>query len=254
LLKLPFDVPQEALYRTEYGRAMGLLPSRVFAEPDPGGPLVLDIDGTDADRAFDALSSGTARSILAAIYDEPRTPTEVREEVGTSLQNVHYHLEKLEDAELIEPAGTGYSEKGNEMTVYAPASEAVVLFAGHDHDRSRLEGLLGRLVALYLVLAVATISLKVALDQLRPEPSPETFTARSGGYETSDAGDAGAGGADGGGAGAPGGDGATTGGVADGPVDLVVDAVVGMDPALAFFLGGAITIAALGVIWYVRGR
>jgi DNA-binding transcriptional ArsR family regulator len=211
---------------------MGLLPSRVLAEPDPDGPRVLDVDGADADRAFDALSSETARTILQCIYEEPRTPTEVREEVGTSLQNVHYHLDKLEDADLIEPAGTGYSEKGNEMTVYAPASEAVVLFAGREHDRSRLRDLLDRVLVLYLVLAVATIALKLGLEALRPEPEPATFSGQSTDYQVS----------------------TDSGAASQGPVETVVDAAAGLDPALAFFLGGLVTIAALTVVWYVRER
>lgn len=72
--------------------------------------------------------------ILSIIYEHPSMPTDVREEIGTSLQNVDYHLEKLEDAGLIELARTAYSENGAEMTVYAPAAEAVVLFAGQEID------------------------------------------------------------------------------------------------------------------------
>lgn len=109
---------------------MGLLPRRAESEATPDEPRVLDVDGEDAAATFDALGSETARQIMAVVYEQPRTPVEIREEVGTSLQNVHYHVDNLEEADLLKPAGVGYSEKGNEMTVYAPASEAVVLFAG----------------------------------------------------------------------------------------------------------------------------
>jgi DNA-binding transcriptional ArsR family regulator len=204
---------------------MGLLPSRVFANPDPDEPRVLDIEGADADRAFEALSSETARRILSVIYDQPRTPTEVREEVGTSLQNVHYHLDKLESADLIEPAGTGYSEKGNEMTVYAPRSEALVLFAGHDHDRSRLESLLGRVGAMFLVLVTATAAIALLTRQ-----RAEQAGADQGVSLASESAADGAGGA------------ATQPGL--------VDAILA-DPAALFFLGGVVMLVAVTAYWYV---
>jgi DNA-binding transcriptional ArsR family regulator len=203
---------------------MGLLPSRVFANPDPDEPRVLDIEGADADRAFEALSSETARRILSVIYDQPRTPTEVRAEVGTSLQNVHYHLDKLESADLIEPAGTGYSEKGNEMTVYAPRSEALVLFAGHDHDRSRLESLLGRVLSMVLVLVTATAGIAIWTGRQ---------TGNAGGQDFSVASESAADGA---------------GGAATQPG--LVETLLA-DPAVLFFFGGLVMLVAMTAYWYV---
>jgi DNA-binding transcriptional ArsR family regulator len=209
---------------------MGILGSQVFADPDPDEPRVLDISGVDAERAFDALGSETARAILKTIYAEPRTPPEIRAEVGTSLQNVHYHLDRLEAADLIEPAGTGYSEKGNEMTVYAPCNEALVLFAGQDRDRSRLERLLGRVLGLYLLLATATVA--VALWTRRTvDRATRDAAAVSADLAAEDAG------------------GGTTTGAGDALVGLSL-----ADPAVAFFFGGLVVVAALAVVWAVRGR
>jgi DNA-binding transcriptional ArsR family regulator len=195
---------------------MSLLPSRVEVRPDPDEPEVLDLSG--ADEAFEALGSRTARSILSTLYEEPRTPPEVREVVGTSLQNVHYHLERLEDADLIEPAGVGYSEKGNEMTVYAPAREAVVLFAGRDHDRTRLRDLLGRVVGALALLAVGALAFARLLDLLGPSRGGAVMTAE-----------------------------AQMGG-GPGPLETVAQLLA--EPAVAFFVGGAVVLAVLGV-WHL---
>lgn len=204
---------------------MGLLPSRVLVENDPNEARVLDIEGADADRTFEALSSTTARQILQSVYEEPRTPTDVREEVGTSLQNVHYHLDKLEAADLIEPAGTGYSEKGNEMTVYGPTSEAVVLFAGRRDDRARLKSLLGRVFGLFVLLGVMTLVVDAVVRWLRPDRAPsgggDTVELASEGQPTADA--------------------AARG---------VADTVTAIDPALAFFLGGLAMLLVVGAYWY----
>jgi len=203
---------------------MSLLPSRLEVSPTPDEPRVLDIDGEGAGDAFDALGSETAREVLAATYEEPLTPAEVRDDVGTSLQNVHYHLENLEDAGLIEPAGTGYSEKGNEVTVYAPASEAVVLFAGDDHHGSRLRDQLKSLFGLVLTLGLATLVFAALTDNL---PS---F--------------AGTGNGNGGGSG----DGAAVRSM-DAAESAAETAAV-FDPVVAFFLGGLVVVLVLAA-WYV---
>jgi DNA-binding transcriptional ArsR family regulator len=202
---------------------MSLLPSRLEVSPSPDEPKVLDIDGEDADAAFEALGSETAREVLATIYDEPRTPPEVRERVGTSLQNVHYHLDRLEDAELIEPAGMGYSEKGNEMTVYGPASEAVVLFAGRDNDSSRLRDTLQRLFGLFFVVSLSTLVFAAASELLRPEAAPQ-----------------------------PRGDDVGMMAESQSAADAATSSVVALDPLLAFFLGGCVVVAALGLVWGLR--
>lgn len=205
---------------------MSLLPSRLEVSASPDEPRVLDIDGEDAADAFDVLGSETARRVLSTIYDAPRTPTEVRDAVGTSLQNVHYHLERLEGAGLIEPAGVGYSEKGNEMTVYAPASEAVVLFAGADSDGNRLRDLLGRVFAMALVVGVSTLCFAAMYEWLTPDPSGGAAGDGPGAMSTESAEAA----------------------------DATAATLTAYDPILAFFLGGCVVVAAVTLWWVLRPR
>jgi DNA-binding transcriptional ArsR family regulator len=188
-----------------------LLPFETETRAKPDDPQVLDLEDEATAEALSALSSETAREILAALYEDPQTPPDVRDEVGTSLQNVHYHLERLEDADLIQPAGSGYSEKGTEMTVYAPKSEAVVLFAGQQHHRSRLKTALGRLLGAVGILGLAALAINRFFGGRRV---PET----GGGGAATDgdgAGDSGASGEAGGGDSA-GGDGGDAGGAGGG--------------------------------------
>lgn len=138
---------------TIYSYLMSLLPLRGEPQSTPNEPRVLGLDNEAADEAFETLTASTTRKVLSIIYEQPSTPTEIRDEIDTSLQNVHYHIGKLEDAGLIEPSGVGYSEKGTEMTVYAPANEAVVLFAGRKSDRLRLRDFLRRALGAVAVLA-----------------------------------------------------------------------------------------------------
>ena len=96
-----------------------LLPFQSDQTAKPGDPRVLDLEDEATDEALSALSSETARKILQSVYEEPKTPPELRDEVGTSLQNVHYHLQKLRAAGAIEEIDVEYSERGREMSVYA---------------------------------------------------------------------------------------------------------------------------------------
>lgn len=121
---------------------MSVDPRQEDSQPAPSEPRILELESDVADLAFETLRSSTARTILSIIYEQPSISTEIRDEIETSLQNVHYHLEKLEDVGLIEPSGSDYSDKGTEMTVYAPAYEAVMLVAGRDAAHRRLQDVL----------------------------------------------------------------------------------------------------------------
>jgi DNA-binding transcriptional ArsR family regulator len=191
-----------------------LLPFKSEATRKPDGARVLSLEDDATEDALSALSSETAREILSLVYEEPRTPPELRDEVGSSLQNVHYHLENLEDAGLIQPAGSGYSEKGTEMTVYAPRNEAVVLFAGEEQDRSRLKTALSRLVGGIGVLALASYGIDrlVEATGVSGLASQETGGADAGVAST----DSPAPAADGGGDGGDGGDSGDGEAVSDG--------------------------------------
>lgn len=119
---------------------------------------VLAMTDTESDDVLAALSSETGRRTLRALYREPRTPSEVADAVDTSLQNVHYHLTNLLDADLVEPVDSVYSEKGNEMTVYGPSSDPLVFVSDAD-DVPRLERSFGQFVNATVAIALGVLAL-----------------------------------------------------------------------------------------------
>lgn len=136
-----------------------LLPSRSDPQPSDGDPRVVGVDSEDADDLIAALSSETARDLLSEMHEEPGTPSELADRLGTTLQNTQYHLRKLENADVVDVVETVYSEKGREMKVYAPADQPLVLFAGRESEgpglKTALTQLLGGIGALALASAVA---------------------------------------------------------------------------------------------------
>lgn len=110
---------------------MSLLPTKSdrFVEQNAE---VVGLDEAVGDALLEALSSKTTRKIVLTLYDEPKPAHEVSEAIGTSLQNATYHLKKLERSGVVRPIETEYSEKGREMTVYAPSSQPLLIALGTD--------------------------------------------------------------------------------------------------------------------------
>lgn len=138
---------------------MSLLPSSPDVTPD-GEPRVVGLDSEEADDLMAALSSTTARKLLAELHEDPAPPGELADRVDTSLQNAQYHLENLEDAGAIEVVGTAYSEKGREMRVYGPADSPLVIFAGEKERASGLRAALSRLFGGFAALALGSLAVQ----------------------------------------------------------------------------------------------
>jgi DNA-binding transcriptional ArsR family regulator len=103
------------------------LPHRPSIRHTPAERSTVELGEASFRRVFDALASETARSILEEIAAEPATASELATRVDTSIQNVEYHLTQLREAGLIVEAGVWYSERGTEMSVYAPRLEELVV-------------------------------------------------------------------------------------------------------------------------------
>ena len=138
--------------------------SRPRPEPEP---RVVALDDADIDGLLETLSSDTRRAILLSLYESPATPAELTAEAESSLQNVHYHLEKRQDADLVEVVDTRYSEKGTEMSVFAPTNDPLIFVESRDTQswiRSMLPSFLGAIGAVGLLAALV----QWLADTIRP--------------------------------------------------------------------------------------
>ncbi|WP_123621482.1 winged helix-turn-helix domain-containing protein [Halorubrum sp. CSM-61] len=228
-----------------------LLPSLPDATPEDREPRVVGVDDDDADELIAALGSETAREILTRLHDEPATKSELADAVDTSLQNVQYHLSKLDGADLVDVVDTTYSEKGREMDVYAAADEPLVLFAGGSEASSGIKSALLRLLGGYGIIGLAAVAAQRILSVAGPTASVTRTTDGGAGGDGGDAATEDA--ADGPSAEtAPETDG---GGGIDGTVEYVVDpladyAVSLLEPGVVFFLGAALVFTVAWAYWY----
>lgn len=140
-----------------------LLPRRPkVTNRDNREPVVLELASEHADRVFKSLASETARRVLQTLYEEPRVASDIADEINTSLQNVDYHLQNLQEAELVEIVDTWYSEKGNEMKVYAPTAKALMVLSDST-EVNRLRSVASTLMASVLLIGIVTVSFRFVL-------------------------------------------------------------------------------------------
>jgi len=103
---------------------------------------VVEMDDDEAVEIVETLGSETTYLVYKQLHEEPQLPRELASTLDSSIQNIHYHLNKLEDAELIEPVETWHSQNSVEMQVYAPIHHPLVLSFASADDQRELRSLL----------------------------------------------------------------------------------------------------------------
>ncbi|WP_424008798.1 ArsR/SmtB family transcription factor [Haloferax denitrificans] len=202
----------------------GLLPSTPdTSAADESSPRVIGLEDDEASDLLSALSSGTARRVLAALHEKPTNAAELAERVDTSLQNVQYHLRKLDDAGLVEVVDTVYSEKGREMKVYAPADRPLVVVAAGEETRTGLASMLTSLLG-----GVAVLALLSALVQWVATRGLGVLGGAGGAAESADA---------------------TAATMA---AEAAPAAAQGIPPGLAFFAGGLVILLVIAAVQFAR--
>ena len=150
-----------------------LFPLRSETPAREGPPRIVDLADEDADAVFGALSSSTAREIYTVLDENPGTPSDIAEAIDSSIQNVRYHLEKLEGAGLVEVVDTWYSSRGNEMSVYA-TSDGPLIVTSDETRANQLKTALSRFLGGIAALAGGSLLLQYGLGRyFTPERSEE---------------------------------------------------------------------------------
>lgn len=198
----------------------------LLSTTDPDSKVIA-IDEEEVDAILGSIGSETARQILAALYEEPRTMSELADELDSSVQNVDYHLQKFEDAGVVEAVDTLNPDHGRATTLWAPIYDPIVVMAGSERQTSGIYDMLPRLAGAVGVLALASLVVEGLTRLFRgtgpgnrdpdiPPPATPTHPVA----ESTPAGTAGVGG-------------------------LFTDVI---SPGLVFFVGG-LFVLALVVIW-----
>lgn len=135
-------------------------------------PRLVEFEDDSAEEILSAVASTTARSILNRLYEEPMTASDIAAEIDSSVQNISYHLDRLQDAELVEIIETWYSEQGREMDVYAPTNSALVLFAGAERTTPSLTTALRRVFSAVSIVGFVSIIVHARWSLSTSSPMP----------------------------------------------------------------------------------
>lgn len=143
---------------------------------------VVDMNDDTAASLFKRLGDETTLQIYTAIQQEPKVASELTELSGTTIQNVHYHLNKLEDAGLIESVDTWVSETGKDMDVYGPTNSPLIISFSSEEDAGRIRSKISDVLG--VVGAVSFVSLVVEyLVGFFVEPADPWMEVGAGGYD-----------------------------------------------------------------------
>lgn len=88
---------------------------------------IVERGSPDALLISKAMSSPTAAELLDSLAAGPKTASELETETHYPLPTIQYHINNLLSANLIEVAGTRYSEKGRKMKIYAASDTLLVI-------------------------------------------------------------------------------------------------------------------------------
>ena len=193
------------------------LQSTAVEDSAPCAPRVCRLDSESATDVIDAISSDSARLILAELHEEPRPASALADELDVSIPSIEYHIKNLLEAGIVREVDTRYSEKGKEMSVYGPDDDPLV-FVGDDE---------GVDLARFVVSGVGAAVVGIAVVSLAVQWLVTEFLPTLGGESVRKAASAGA-------------------------IDGVT--VSPVPPGLVFFSGGTFVLAVALAFWYLRTR
>ncbi|MFC1690713.1 ArsR/SmtB family transcription factor [Nanoarchaeota archaeon] len=89
--------------------------------------LLVSLEDNKAKKLAQVISSDTSRKILDILAETPHSETKIAEKLNLPLSTVHYNLQNLVKAQLVETEEFHYSKKGREILHYSLANRYVII-------------------------------------------------------------------------------------------------------------------------------
>ncbi|ASJ02548.1 transcriptional regulator [Thermococcus profundus] len=97
-----------------------------------GDGNVIDINDESAKLLAQIITNEKALAILHAIEEEPKSITQIAEELNFPLSTVSYHIERMLRVGLVELAGKKYGKKLQEVKLYRASNRPILIVPRRD--------------------------------------------------------------------------------------------------------------------------
>jgi len=135
--------------------------------------ILLEPGDLRAQKIAKAMASPTASDILHQLGDGPKSLTDIADNLKLPMNTAKYHLENLLDAGLIAVEQTKYSVKGREVKIYMLTNQLLIVAPRQSNIRS----LLLKYASLFGIVAVCSM----LVAALSPLFGPGLLSASQGG-------------------------------------------------------------------------
>jgi DNA-binding transcriptional ArsR family regulator len=116
--------------------------------------LLVDLKDKKTQKLAETITSLTSRKILDCLAEQDGTKSEISKKLNVPLPTVSYHLQKLQEAELVISKEFSYSKKGRVVDHYSLANKYIIIAP------KKVSGLKQKLQG---ILPVAIISLGISV-------------------------------------------------------------------------------------------
>ena len=139
--------------------------------------LLVDLNETKTKKLAETITSNTSRKILNHLTEKDHdTENNISKELSIPISTVHYHLQKLVEAKLLDVKEFHYSEKGREINHYKLANKYIIIAP------KKVSGLREKLKGI-LPVAITSITIS-AIIKFITSTSSKSFESISAGIKS----------------------------------------------------------------------
>jgi len=136
--------------------------------------LLVDLNEPKTKKLAETITSETSRKILNHLAEREDTEANIAKSLTLPISTVHYHLQKLQEASLINAEEFHYSQKGREVLHYKLANKYIIIAPQHVSGlKEKLKGILPAVLATLGISAVIKFAQKYS--QTVPAMAMETM-------------------------------------------------------------------------------
>ena len=140
--------------------------------------LLVDLNETKTKKLAETITSDTSRKILNYLAEkEQDTELNISKTLELPISTVHYHLQKLREAKLIEVEEFHYSVKGREVNHYRLANKYIIIAPKKISGlKQKLKGILPAAVAslgIGVIIKLVQSNTQFSATKIAAEASPE---------------------------------------------------------------------------------